>query len=222
MRDRARAEQPAAVVGRRRGAAARRSAGSHRPSTPGRRRRTGTPAWSARRRRSGSLNIIPDDGPPGCPGVGEVQLGQRRRPRRRDAARTTCRSCPAARRSAARRTRRAAARRSPRPAGRGRRWRRRSSTRCPGWKTSGIDAHCRQTSAESAPGGVPHSWPGGAVHGVDRVRVVEAVGQPRRVGEQVPDADRLDLRLGDRLQRRPGHVHAGARRTRAATSRSGR
>ncbi|MCW2704456.1 MAG: hypothetical protein JWQ37_2451 [Blastococcus sp.] len=48
-----------------------------------------------------------------------------------------------------------------------------------------------------------------AVHRVDGVGVVEAVGQPGHVGQQVPHPDRLDLGGGDRLLGRPGDVDAG-------------
>ena len=50
--------------------------------------------------------------------------------------------------------------------------------------------------------------PGVAVHGVDRVGVVEAVGEPGRVGQQVPDAHRLGGRHGHRRLRRPAAVDA--------------
>lgn len=51
----------------------------------------------------------------------------------------------------------------------------------------------------------------GAVHRIDRMRVVEAVGEPGRVREQVPHADRLERRHGLRLQVRTAveHVHVG-------------
>ena len=41
---------------------------------------------------------------------------------------------------------------------------------------------------------------GGAVHRVDGMRVVEPVRQAGGVGEQVPQADRLGRRLGDRVE----------------------
>ena len=47
----------------------------------------------------------------------------------------------------------------------------------------------------------------GAVHLVHRAGVVEPVGQPGGVGEQVPDPDRLDRGHGGRGQRRTSPVH---------------
>ena len=59
---------------------------------------------------------------------------------------------------------------------------------------------------------------GGPVHGVDRVGVVEAVGQAGGVGQQVPDPHRLDGRDGDRFEGRAAVVDpdVGERRDEAA------
>jgi hypothetical protein len=53
---------------------------------------------------------------------------------------------------------------------------------------------------EVAPGRRGPVESGGAIDRVDRMRVVEAVGQAGGVGEQVPDTDGLGQRLRDRLQ----------------------
>ena len=45
------------------------------------------------------------------------------------------------------------------------------------------------------------------IHVVDRVVVVESVGQSRRVGQQVPHTHLFALRFGERRQRRPATEH---------------
>ncbi len=47
-----------------------------------------------------------------------------------------------------------------------------------------------------------------SIHGVHRVAVEEPVAKPRRVGEQVPDSQRLRSRPDDRLHRGASRVHA--------------
>ena len=64
----------------------------------------------------------------------------------------------------------------------------------------------RTAGGEIETGRVPPREPGVAVDRVDGVGVVEPVGQPGRVGEQMPDPHRLDLRLEDRIEERARSV----------------
>ena len=71
---------------------------------------------------------------------------------------------------------------------------------------------------EVPPLGCPPFESGVAVHGVDGVGVVEAVGEPGRVGEKVPDAHRFDDGVGHRIERRARteHTNVGERRDETA------
>ena len=131
--------------------------------------------------------------------------------------RTRCRTSRAARRCGCGRTRRATGPTRPRRRVRARRRRPSSSTRCRVGRATGTKPTHRSNRRGRRRRRAPLVTRG-PVHRVDGVRVMEAVREPRRVGEQVPDAHRLGRGLGDRRERGAALVdaHVGERRDQRA------
>ncbi len=116
--------------------------------------------------------------------------------------RSRCRSCRAVRRCARPGSGRATGPTRPRPAARARRSRPSSSTRCRA-RTAAASTPTRRTApARSRSGGLPHSKPAARYMASTGWAVVEAVGETRGVGQQVPDPHRLGGRHGHRRLRR--------------------